>query len=245
MDSRPIVVGVDISLGTARATEWAVGEATRRSCGIRLAHVIDSADSDVATQSDGELSPETVGDALLGICRALAQRLEPRVQLETVLRHGVAADALVEESSDAQLLVVGANGVAGYARSALGSVAHRVAVRASCPVVVVSSRALTEQPQLIVAGVEEGRPHAAPVAAYAEAAAAATGAHLERVDVSDQAEAANALLVAAARADLVVLGARRTNERFSTRLGAVTAGVLPLVECPVVLVATSNDPAEV
>jgi nucleotide-binding universal stress UspA family protein len=155
------------------------------------------------------------------------------------LGQGAAAEVLVEESSGAQLLVVGANGAAGYARSALGSVALRVAVRASCPVVVVSSRALTEAPQLIVAGVEEGRPD---VAAYAEAAAAATGAHLERVDVTDHAEAAEALLAAASRADLVVLGARQTEERFSTRLGGVAAGVLPLVECPVVLVATSNGP---
>jgi nucleotide-binding universal stress UspA family protein len=107
----------------------------------------------------------------------------------------------------------------------------------------VSSRALTERPQLIVAGVENGRPDAAPIAAYAEAAAAATGAHLERVDISDHGDAATTLLAAASRADLVVLGAPRANERFSTRLGAVAAGVLPLVECPVVLVATPNDPA--
>jgi nucleotide-binding universal stress UspA family protein len=242
MDSRPIVVGVDISLGTARATEWAVGEAARRSCGVRLAHVLDNADTDVANRSADGLSPHMVGDALLGICRTLAERLEPRVPLETSLRHGVAADELVEESRGAQLLVVGANGVAGYARSALGSVAHRVAVRASCPVVVVSSRALTERPQLIVAGVEEGRPDTAPISAYAQAAAAATGAQLQRVDISDHAEAAEALLAAASRADLVVLGARQTKERFSTRLGGVTAGVLPLVECPVVLVAIPNDP---
>jgi nucleotide-binding universal stress UspA family protein len=241
MDLRPIAVGVDISLGTARATEWAVGEANRRSCSIRLTHVIDSADSDVAARSSSGLSAEVVGEAMLGICRSLAQRLEPRAQVETALRHGVPADALVEESSDAQLLVVGANGVAGYARSALGSVAHRVAIRAACPVVVVSSRALTERPRLIVVGVEEGRPDAVAIERYADAAAAATGAHLQRVDVSDHSEGASALLAAAARADLVVLGARRTDEPFSTRLGGVTAGVLPLAECPVVLVATSND----
>lgn len=110
------------------------------------------------------------------------------------------------------------------------------------PVRSVSSRALTERPRLIVVGVEEGRPDALAIDRYADAAGAATGAHLKRVDVSDQSEATSALLAAASGADLVVLGARRTDEPFSTRLGGVTAGVLPLAECPVVLVATSNDP---
>src|SRR5690348_6550520 len=45
--SAQLTVGVDVSLGAARAVEWAVGEASRRGCGVRLVHVADTADDDV------------------------------------------------------------------------------------------------------------------------------------------------------------------------------------------------------
>lgn len=249
MSARPIVVGIDVSLGAARSVEWAVGEAQRRSCGLRLLHVADDGDAEVFARLAEPRSIDGVGAALLSIFATMTVRLDPGVEVETVAGSGAPADKLVAESAEAQLLVVGANGVAGYVRSALGSVAHRVAVHAACPVVVVSSHALVGPPRVVVAGIDEHHPSARSVAAHAEAAAAAGGAQLRRVDVSDRADAAEAILAAAGSADLVVLGARHTDEHFSSRLGSVAATVLPFAECPVLLIsdssATSNGPATV
>jgi nucleotide-binding universal stress UspA family protein len=53
-------------------------------------------------------------------------------------RHPV--DALVELSSEAELLVVRARGRGGFHGLVLGSVTHALVLHATCPVVVVPSR---------------------------------------------------------------------------------------------------------
>jgi nucleotide-binding universal stress UspA family protein len=237
MGTPPILVGIDISLGTARALEWAVGEAQRRSCALRLVHVPDSADAAL----DSGLSPDEVATTVVGVFAVMAARLRPGVPVETAVLAGNPAEALTAESKDAQLLVVGANGVAGYAASALGSVAHRVAVHADCPVVVVSSHALVGSPHVVVVGVDEPAAASRPAVAFARDVCARTGAQLLRVDVSDHAVAPAQLVAASRTADLVVLATQHADERFSTRLGAVPAGVLPFIERPVVLVSGDVD----
>jgi nucleotide-binding universal stress UspA family protein len=177
---------------------------------------------------------------VVGVFAAMAARLRPGVQIETVVLAGNPAEALAAESKDAQLLVVGANGVAGYAASALGSVANRVAVHADCPVVVVSSHALVGTPHTVVVGIDEPMATSRPALAYAAKVCAATGAQLLRVDVSDHAVAPAQLVAASRTADLVVLASQHAAERFSTRLGAVPAGVLPFIERPVVLVSADS-----
>ena len=51
---------------------------------------------------------------------------------------GVPAQALIEASKHADLVVVGSHGIGGF-RSVLGSVAGKVAHHAHCPVVIVPS----------------------------------------------------------------------------------------------------------
>jgi nucleotide-binding universal stress UspA family protein len=58
----------------------------------------------------------------------------------TVLEDRHPADALVELSSEADLVVVGARGRGGFRGLLLGSVTHALVLHATCPVVVVPSR---------------------------------------------------------------------------------------------------------
>jgi nucleotide-binding universal stress UspA family protein len=79
---------------------------------------------------------EMIGSALYEQRDALAGVEVERVVIDD--RHP--AEALVETSADADLLVVGSRGRGGFKQLLLGSVSHAVVLHATCPVVVVPSR---------------------------------------------------------------------------------------------------------
>jgi nucleotide-binding universal stress UspA family protein len=61
----------------------------------------------------------------------------PPVLVHPRVKQGNAAEVLIEESADADLLVVGTRGHGGFAGLVLGSVSQHVAAYAKCPVTVV------------------------------------------------------------------------------------------------------------
>ena len=73
--------------------------------------------------------------------RSPSQRLtwpglsQPRYRSNVIT--GFPAQALIDTSQDADLVVVGSRGTGGFATLMLGSVASQVAHHAACPVVIV------------------------------------------------------------------------------------------------------------
>jgi nucleotide-binding universal stress UspA family protein len=61
--------------------------------------------------------------------------------LTQVVREGYAARILLDESEDAQMLVVGSRGHGGFAGLLLGSVSANCAEHAQCPVLVIHRKA--------------------------------------------------------------------------------------------------------
>jgi len=135
-----IVVGIDGSEASRDALRWAYDEARMRSAALRVVHVWvypylgprtgvheprELMEGDAATLLAGELE------------QFRAEVPDSEVPIETRLLEGSAADGLVAESRDADLVVVGTRGRGGFSSLLLGSVSAEVAHHARCPVVLV------------------------------------------------------------------------------------------------------------
>lgn len=125
-----IVVGVDGSPGSQRALAWALEEAALRDAGVRLLCALTSQPADFPEDATGMLARvlQEAGGA-------------PGVSVERVARYGSPAALLVEESEEADLIVVGSRGRGGFAGLLLGSVSQQTVQHAQCPVVVIPAGA--------------------------------------------------------------------------------------------------------
>jgi nucleotide-binding universal stress UspA family protein len=65
------------------------------------------------------------------------KQLQPSLEAEAVTVNGQAADALLAQGAEAELIVVGRRGLGGFRSLLLGSVSQQVVHHAACPVVVV------------------------------------------------------------------------------------------------------------
>jgi nucleotide-binding universal stress UspA family protein len=137
-----IVAGVDGSDEALRALEWAINEA-----GIRTAPLTVVAVHQVAADhwGLGELHYPQDESARNQVREAAQQAVDKAVAQFTGLKpasvhvkaaSGVAAEVLIEESRDADMLVVGTRG-GGFERAFLGSVSTKVGHHSACPVVIV------------------------------------------------------------------------------------------------------------
>jgi len=144
-----ITVGVDHSAGSNAALRFALEEARVREATLRVVHAWQFGYVG-ATGMEGLLP--TVGGELDEFRRAAAAELETiladadagGVEIETRIEQGSAASILIDESQDAELLVVGSRGHGGFASLMLGSVSQQCAQHAACPVVIVRDRPAQE-----------------------------------------------------------------------------------------------------
>ncbi|MER5391102.1 universal stress protein [Saccharopolyspora sp. NPDC002686] len=120
---RRVLVGIDGSEESVSAAMWAATEAVLRDAPLWVV-----AASGAATSADWAMVRSVVEE-----CR----RSRPGMDVTEEVLAGFAPDALIRQSADAQLLVVGSRGRGAVAETLLGSVSRAVAERASCPVVVV------------------------------------------------------------------------------------------------------------
>ncbi|MFL6053288.1 MAG: universal stress protein [Actinoallomurus sp.] len=137
--STPIVVGVDGSPPALEAVEWAAAEADRGRIPLRIVHVATGGERGhiLAYTGRGPPAPsETPGMRVLDAAETRA-RTFASVQIERRLAVGPLPDTLLEEAADAVMLVLGKRGTGTLARLLLGSVSHRAAEHAPCPVVLV------------------------------------------------------------------------------------------------------------
>lgn len=139
----PALVAVDGSSAGRAAMEFAFAEASMRGVELVALHAW-STWTDRGDESHGQgLHPVGDPDRTRDEERALTEAVSvsagryPQVVVHRRLVHGRTRPTLIEASAGAQLLVVGARGLGGFAGLLLGSVSQAVLHHAQCPVTVV------------------------------------------------------------------------------------------------------------
>jgi len=135
----PVLVGVDGSPASEAATAWAFDEASRRGVALIALH----AWSDVGVFPILGMDWRTYqgqGEELLAERLAGWQERYPDVRVSRRLVCDTPARWLIEESQNAQLVVLGSHGRGGFGGMRLGAVGAAVAQSASVPVIVVRTR---------------------------------------------------------------------------------------------------------
>jgi len=177
------VVGVDGSPFAAVAAGWAADEAVRR--GARL-HIVHANYWPTVRMPAGHYPIEFQqpllehSKRLLDGAVAEVRRRRPELTVTSALVTTTAPDLLIAESEHAQLVVLGARGLGGFAELLAGSVPIAVASHAHCPAAVIRGRTTDAPPPTdgpVVVGVA-GSPGGTPALRYAFDAASRLGVPL-------------------------------------------------------------------
>ena len=143
-----IVVGVDGSETSHEALTWAADEARLRSARLVAVYAwsfippqpigdpgmlaVPAGDLPGQLEAESDAARVALDDAVGTVLGA-----ETGIEVERKLVERDAGEALVAESADADLVVVGSHGRTGFRAALLGSVSRHVVDHAKCPVVVV------------------------------------------------------------------------------------------------------------
>jgi nucleotide-binding universal stress UspA family protein len=153
-----IVVGYDGSPASEAAVWWAADEAHRRRSEVRLTYALPlpllSSPMGVTTPLPTD-AVRQVAEKLLGEVAERIRQSHPALSVDAVVSFGGAAEELLQEATEAVLLVVGSKGLGEFRDLAMGSVSAHVATHAPCPVVVIPPRWESEQAaERVVVGVD-------------------------------------------------------------------------------------------
>lgn len=127
----PVLLGVDEAAGAA--VEAGFAEAERRRAGLLAVHAWSRPISTVLELGDAEgAETHVLSQALSGYADKY-----PDVAVTRRVVQGRPAQALIELSQEAQLVVVGSRGRGGFKGLLLGSVSQQLLHHAACPVMIV------------------------------------------------------------------------------------------------------------
>ncbi|STC69073.1 universal stress protein [Corynebacterium pilosum] len=138
----PIVVGVDGSEVSQRATEVAFAEADARGAELLAVHtwmdmqVQASMAGLAAAQEQWEMVEREQTEMLTERLAPLVEKY-PNVQVKKIISRDRPVRTLVEQSEGAQLLVTGSHGRGGFKGMLLGSTSRALLQSAPCPMMVV------------------------------------------------------------------------------------------------------------
>lgn len=159
--SRSVIVGIDGSDRATHAALWAVDEAVRRKDPLRLIYVVRTDLTGTLSAAEYRTIVDDAKKTLTNVREAIGGVGEP-VRVETSIVQGSPAGVLIAESTEADLICVGASGMGRVGRAVLGSTATSVAEGADCSVAIV-------QPPAADAPTEDSAPWViVPVSAYTE-----------------------------------------------------------------------------
>ncbi|MEV6562071.1 universal stress protein [Nocardia sp. NPDC051756] len=137
--TRPILVGVDGTGNSVAALDLAFEEASRRKVGLTALHAwsdVSGLDVPVAGWDGAEESAQaTLAEALAGH----AERY-PDVPVRRIVVANRPVRSLLDESANAQLVVVGSHGRGGFQSMVLGSTSNALLHSVEVPMIVVRER---------------------------------------------------------------------------------------------------------
>jgi nucleotide-binding universal stress UspA family protein len=137
-----VVVGVDGSPASEAALAWAVRYADAIGARLRAVlawHYPSAAGSPPAGVAQTSVTSEVEQSRHEILAKAIAATCgdEPALEIERQVVYGHPAQVLIDESKEADLLVVGHTGHGGFEGMLLGSISTHAVTHASCPVTVV------------------------------------------------------------------------------------------------------------
>lgn len=157
----PVIVGYDASEESIAAVRWAAVDARRHGLPLHIVHVWAFAGgirSELGEEVTSRLIESVRDVATTGAVQARAAA--PGVEAHPLVAYGGPAQALVDASREASLVVVGRRGSGHGPAGLLGSVSSGVVAHAHCPVVVLPSghSGVSEGPIVVGAdGSQESR----------------------------------------------------------------------------------------
>lgn len=143
--SRHVTVGLDGSLQSDAAAEWAAREAVLREVPLRLVHADEwpvwTADPEAEAGVQRPGVQRLWADKLLAEAAERLRQRHPSLEISTRRLSGRPSTALATEAADADLLVLGSRGLSCVMGFVLGSVGMETITAAEGPVVFVRAPA--------------------------------------------------------------------------------------------------------
>lgn len=173
-----IVAGVDGSVTSRAAVEWAANDAFRMREPLRIVHAVDRTPYQITKVPAGVMPDalQKAGQRALAEAVALVHERQPTVEVTAETVEGSPAGVLRAMDESATEIVVGSRGLGGVSGTLLGSVSTHVAGHARCPVVVVRGERFEPRGEVVV-GADDA-PESEAALGYAFEQAKLRGARL-------------------------------------------------------------------